>query len=76
MVSLAFYGLGLNVGSLGGSVYINFLLSGLMELVSYVLCLGLLDRLGRRPLNCGLMVLAGLACTLTIFPVLYAPPCE
>lgn len=74
--SLAFYGLGLNVGSLGGSVYINFLLSGVMEFLAYVFCMCLVDRVGRRPLNCGLMLLAGVACTLTILPVLYASSCE
>nr|KAG5711083.1 hypothetical protein BaRGS_004727 [Batillaria attramentaria] len=72
--SLTFYGLNLNVGSLSGNVYVNFLLSGIMELVSYILCLCLLDRVGRRALNCGLMILAGVTCTATIFPVLYAPP--
>ncbi|KAK7503293.1 hypothetical protein BaRGS_00005558 [Batillaria attramentaria] len=74
--SLTFYGLNLNVGSLSGNVYVNFLLSGIMELVSYILCLCLLDRVGRRALNCGLMILAGVTCTATIFPVLYAPPCK
>ncbi|KAK7106961.1 organic cation transporter protein-like isoform X2 [Littorina saxatilis] len=71
--SVVFYGLGLNVGSLGGSVYVNFLLSGVMELVSYVMCLCLLDRVGRRLLNSSLMLLAGLSCTLTIVTILYAP---
>nr|KAG5711037.1 hypothetical protein BaRGS_013771 [Batillaria attramentaria] len=71
--SLAFYGLGLNVGKLSGSVYVNFLLSGVMETVAYILCLCLLDRLGRRLLNAGLMLLAGLTCTLTVLTLLYAP---
>ncbi|KAK7503284.1 hypothetical protein BaRGS_00005549 [Batillaria attramentaria] len=72
--SLTFYGLNLNVGSLSGSVYVNFLLSGIMEFVSYILCLCLLNRVGRRALNCGLMIMAGVTCTATVFPVLYAPP--
>ena len=74
--SLTFYGLNLNIGNLSGSVYVNFLLSGVMELVSYILCIVLLDRVGRRPLNSVLMLLAGVTCTATIFPVLYAPQCE
>ena len=76
MSSLTFYGLNLNIGNLSGSVYVNFLLSGVMELVSYILCIVLLDRVGRRPLNSALMLLAGITCTATIFPVLYASQCE
>ncbi|KAK7107667.1 hypothetical protein V1264_015553 [Littorina saxatilis] len=72
--SLTYYGLSWNVGTLGGSVYVNFLLSGVVELVSFVFCVLLLDRIGRRPLNCGLMMVAGVTCTATVFPVLYAGP--
>ncbi|KAL8611301.1 hypothetical protein ACOMHN_013732 [Nucella lapillus] len=72
--SLTFYGLNLNIGSLSGSVYLNFLLSGVVEIVSYALCIVLLDRVGRRALNASLMLLAGVTCTATVFPVLYAPP--
>ena len=74
--SLAFYGLGLNGGSLGGSIYVNFRLSGVMELFACVLCHGLLDCMGRRPLISALMLLAGLACTSTIFTTLYVPRCK
>ena len=74
--SLAYYGLGLSVGTLSGSVHVNFLLSGVMELAAYVLCICLLDRVGRRPLNSALMLLAGLACISTLFTTLYAPRCK
>ena len=33
--SMVYYGLSLNVGSLGGSVYLNNFLSGLVEMPSY-----------------------------------------
>ncbi|KAK7503265.1 hypothetical protein BaRGS_00005530 [Batillaria attramentaria] len=74
--SLAYYGLSWNVGTLGGSVYVNFLLSGVVELVAIGFCVYALDRVGRRVLNCGLMMLAGVTCTATLFPVLFAPPCK
>ncbi|XP_076469616.1 organic cation transporter protein-like [Babylonia areolata] len=67
--SLTFYGLNMNIGTLSGSVYLNFLLSGVVELVSYVLCIALLDRVGRRPLNAGLMLLAGVTCSATCHPL-------
>ncbi|KAK7491562.1 hypothetical protein BaRGS_00017201, partial [Batillaria attramentaria] len=69
---LAFYGLALNVGHLSGNIYLNFFLTGITELAVYGLCLGLLDRVGRRLLNSGLMLVAGVSCTLTVFTVLYA----
>nr|KAG5711087.1 hypothetical protein BaRGS_004731 [Batillaria attramentaria] len=74
--SLAYYGLSWNVGTLGGSVYVNFLLSGVVELVAIGFCVYALDRVGRRVLNCGLMMLAGVTCTATLFPVLFAPPSQ
>nr|KAG5711036.1 hypothetical protein BaRGS_013770 [Batillaria attramentaria] len=73
VISMAFYGLGLNVGSLGGSVHLNLFLTGVNEVVANVLCICLLDRLGRRLVNSGLMLLSGISCTLTIFPLMYAP---
>jgi OCT family organic cation transporter-like MFS transporter 4/5 len=33
--SMVYYGLSLNVGSLGGSIYLNSFLSGLVEMPSY-----------------------------------------
>ncbi|KAL8579542.1 hypothetical protein ACOMHN_025495 [Nucella lapillus] len=69
--SLAYYGLNWSVSSLHGNIYVNFLLMAVMELLSYGLCLLLLDRVGRRPLNCGLMLLAGLTCISTFFPIRY-----
>ena len=74
--SLTYYGLSWNVGSLAGSVHVNIALSGVMEIVSFAVCILLLDRIGRRALCCGLLVLSGVTCTGTVFPVLFAPPCE
>ncbi|XP_046359527.2 organic cation transporter protein-like isoform X1 [Haliotis rufescens] len=70
--SLIYYGLTLNVTNLSGNVIINFVLSGLVEAVGYVLTLFLLNRLGRKWLHCSFLLGGGLACLATIFPVLYA----
>ncbi|XP_067675691.1 organic cation transporter protein-like isoform X2 [Haliotis asinina] len=71
VVSMVFYGLGLNVGNLGGDIYLNFTIANIVETVSYFMCLYLLDRLGRKFLHCGSMLVGGIACIATIFPVLY-----
>ncbi|KAK6169539.1 hypothetical protein SNE40_020577 [Patella caerulea] len=71
VVSMVYYGLGLNVGNLGGDIYLNFTAANIVETAAYVLCLILLDRWGRKALHCTSMLLGGIACILTIFPVLY-----
>nr|XP_022294855.1 organic cation transporter protein-like [Crassostrea virginica] len=71
VVSMVYYGLYLNSGTLAGDFYLNFFLTGLVEFPAYTLCLVLLDRTGRKKLHCACMVLGGLACICTIFTVLY-----
>ncbi|XP_055888321.1 organic cation transporter protein-like [Biomphalaria glabrata] len=68
---LVYYGLSLNVGNLSGDLYLNFFLSGVVELLSYFLCLIFLDKAGRKLLQCLFMLTAGIACVCTLFPVLY-----
>ncbi|XP_071112650.1 organic cation transporter protein-like [Haliotis cracherodii] len=71
VVSMVYYGLGLNVQNLSGDIYLNFTIANIMETVAYVLCILLLDRTGRKNLHCGSMLLGGIACLLTMFPVMY-----
>ncbi|XP_067674156.1 organic cation transporter protein-like [Haliotis asinina] len=71
VASLAYYGLNLNVQNLSGNIYINFTISNTVELVSYITCMLLLDRLGRKFVQCGCLLLGGIACVCTMFPVIY-----
>ncbi|XP_033740180.1 organic cation transporter protein-like [Pecten maximus] len=71
VVSMVYYGLSLNTGNLGGDFYINFLVSALVEFPTYTLCLLLLDRVGRRLLHASCMIFGGIACIVTLFPMLY-----
>nr|KAI8758146.1 organic cation transporter protein-like [Biomphalaria glabrata] len=71
VASLVFYGLNLNVGNLSGDLYLNFFLSGLVEVVSYTSCLMFLDKVGRKLLQCCFMLTAGVACVSTLYPVLF-----
>ncbi|XP_067674869.1 organic cation transporter protein-like [Haliotis asinina] len=71
VASMVYYGLGLNVQNLSGDIYLNFTIANIVEFVSYMMCVTLLDRLGRKFLQCGCMLLGGIACVCTMFPVLY-----
>ncbi|XP_076466443.1 organic cation transporter protein-like [Babylonia areolata] len=70
--SMVFYGLSLNSGNLGGSVYINFQLMAVVEVIAYLGCVMLLNRLGRKVVHIACMMLGGGACLSTILAVLYA----
>ncbi|KAK3878474.1 hypothetical protein Pcinc_016892 [Petrolisthes cinctipes] len=61
-----YYGLSLNTGNLGGSAYLNFVISGAVELPAHVLTFLLLDRIGRRIPLAVFMGLGGLALLSTI----------
>ncbi|XP_046545783.1 organic cation transporter protein-like [Haliotis rubra] len=71
VASIGFYGLGLNVANLGGSVYTNLFIAALTELAGHASCLLLLNRIGRKVFHCTVMIIGGLCCTATILPVLY-----
>ncbi|XP_064595129.1 organic cation transporter protein-like [Liolophura sinensis] len=73
VVTMTYYGLSLNSGYLYGNIYLNFFLSVAVEFLGYLLCLPLLDRLGRKWLHCASMLLGGIACCCSIFTVLYLP---
>uniref|UniRef100_A0A0B7BP68 Major facilitator superfamily (MFS) profile domain-containing protein n=1 Tax=Arion vulgaris TaxID=1028688 RepID=A0A0B7BP68_9EUPU len=74
VASMVYYGLNLNVGSLYGDIYLNFFLLGVVELISYIFCLLLLDVVGRKPLQCASMLVGGVACICTLFPVIFNGP--
>ena len=44
--TLVYYGLSFNVDSLAGSLYVNNVINGLVELIAYILCMVLMDKLG------------------------------
>ncbi|XP_023932923.1 organic cation transporter protein-like [Lingula anatina] len=71
VVSMVYFGLSLNSGKIGGDVFVNFLIIGLVEFPAYSVCF-VIDRLGRRPLHIAGMVVGGLALLCTIFVEVYA----
>lgn len=67
---MGYYGLSLNSGSLGGDIYINFMLGGLVEFPAYAMC-ALCNKLGRKWMHVFGMMVGGLACLGTVFVDLY-----
>lgn len=61
-----YYGLSFNTNSLEGDPYINFLLSGAVEIPAYALCMYALTKIGRRTSLVVCMVGAGLAFLLIL----------
>lgn len=61
---VGYFGLSMNVRNLGGSVYWNFAMSGLVEIPSYILAAPLLEALGRRRTNFLLTLSGGISCLI------------
>ncbi|XP_041369552.1 organic cation transporter protein-like [Gigantopelta aegis] len=70
-INIIYYGLGLNVSNLSGNVYLNFVISSLVELVAYIILIFIMDKTGRKKLYLVSMLLGGIACLATVFPVMY-----
>ncbi|XP_069673393.1 organic cation transporter protein isoform X2 [Periplaneta americana] len=60
-----YYGLSWNTSNLGGNDYLNFLLSGAVEIPGYSFLLLTLNRWGRKAVLCGCMIVGGVALLLT-----------
>lgn len=59
--NITYYGLSWSTNNLGGNPYINFVLSGLVELPAYTFLILVLNRWGRKKVQCGCMIVAGMA---------------
>ncbi|XP_070549268.1 solute carrier family 22 member 15-like [Ptychodera flava] len=67
--SMVYYGLTMNASSLGGDRYLNFILSGIVELPAYLVCMMFINRSGRQKTLFWSMMLGGIAClSLIIIP--------
>ncbi|XP_074662701.1 solute carrier family 22 member 15-like isoform X2 [Tubulanus polymorphus] len=64
--SAVYYGLTMSAGNLGSNMYISVGLSGLVEVPSYLFCIGLLNRVGRKLIICMSMLVGGVSCMLVM----------
>ncbi|XP_044276348.1 solute carrier family 22 member 15-like isoform X2 [Varanus komodoensis] len=66
--SLVYYGLTLNAGELGGNLYLNVALSGLVEVPAFPLCMFFIEKSwsGRRRSTTAFLIFAGLSCIFTM----------
>ncbi|XP_076278344.1 organic cation transporter [Lasioglossum baleicum] len=64
-----YYGLSWHVTNLSGNVYINFLISGLVEIPAYTFLIFTLNRWGRKIILCGCMLISGVA----LLGILFVP---
>jgi len=63
--ALVYYGLSLNTEKLAGNPYMNFGMAGVVELPAYIICMVILNKVGRRwPLIIS-MYIGGIACILS-----------
>ncbi|XP_072032143.1 organic cation transporter protein-like [Amphiura filiformis] len=65
--ALVYYGLSLNTGSLAGDPYLNFFLSGAVEIPAYIVSTIVVTRFGRRGPLCIFHVFGGVACIVAAF---------
>ncbi|KAG5681826.1 hypothetical protein PVAND_011234 [Polypedilum vanderplanki] len=71
--SIAYYGLSLSTGKLGGNPFFNLFIMSLVEIPSYIAVILLLDRLGRRSITSSFMIVGGLACIIAVFMAQKSP---
>ncbi|KAH9381098.1 hypothetical protein HPB48_010770 [Haemaphysalis longicornis] len=53
--------------TLGGNPYLNFAIAGAVEFPAYAISIVIIQKMGRRLSQSGCMLLAGIACIVTIF---------
>ncbi|XP_067408694.1 solute carrier family 22 member 15-like isoform X2 [Emydura macquarii macquarii] len=67
--SLVYYGLTFNAGELGGNLYLNVALYGLIEVPAFPLCMFFIEKSwsGRCKTTTSFLIFAGFACIFTMF---------
>ncbi|XP_019622928.1 PREDICTED: organic cation transporter protein-like [Branchiostoma belcheri] len=65
--SMVYYGISLNAAAFHGNLYLNFAISGFVEIPAYIISIFILDKFGRRCSLSSLMVVGGLACIVAFF---------
>ncbi|XP_061175966.1 organic cation transporter protein-like [Saccostrea echinata] len=70
-VALMYFGVTMHAGNIGGNFYFNFFLNGIVEFPAIVFVILTMDRIGRKGLQCLVMMFGGVATICTIFTILF-----
>ena len=73
---MAYYGVILNVGNIGGDFYFNLVLLTIIEYPVKISTLFMLNRLGRKRVYVAYMLVGGIMCIGTIYPVVQKHECK
>ncbi|XP_078577086.1 organic cation transporter protein-like [Branchiostoma floridae x Branchiostoma japonicum] len=65
--TLVYYGISLNLSALSGNIYLNFAISGLVEIPANLIAILLLNKFGRRWPLCLMLLAGGVACITAFF---------
>ncbi|XP_030850708.1 organic cation transporter protein-like isoform X1 [Strongylocentrotus purpuratus] len=65
--NLIFYGLHLSTGSFGVNIYLSFLISAVVEVVAMIICVPVIERVGRRYSLIACLTISGIASCIAIF---------
>ncbi|XP_018024060.1 organic cation transporter-like protein, partial [Hyalella azteca] len=64
VVTFMYYGLSLNSSNIGGNIFVNFILTMLIEIPSYFFAWWALDRMGRKGTLMFTFLLGGTSCVI------------
>ena len=76
VVSLLYYGLSLNVGNLGGDIYVNYAISSGVEVVAYTVSVPLIWYMGRKKFYCVCMLTGGVSLLASAATDMYGNKCR
>ncbi|CAH1251989.1 SLC22A5 [Branchiostoma lanceolatum] len=65
--TFVYYGISLNTAALSGNLYLNFAISGFIEIPAYLISIVILDKFGRRWPLCLMLLFGGVACIVAFF---------
>ena len=75
-MSLLYYGLSLNVGNLGGDIYVNYAISSGVEVVAYTVSVPLIWWMGRKKFYCVCMLIGGVSLLASAATDMYGNECK
>ncbi|XP_078661280.1 organic cation transporter protein-like isoform X1 [Branchiostoma floridae x Branchiostoma belcheri] len=67
VISLVYYGLSLNTSNLGGDDYLNFFISGAVEIPAYISSVYIVDTFGRPKTHASYMIIGAVGCIICPF---------